>query len=109
MIDVARKNFIVNQFYDEERMILNKIREGKLLSKFPKNEAIAELIVSQAVSASECEHLFDVLIQKLENMSDDDWDLLKTQFPLYISHSYETYYPEDNHSTIPFTDNIKKG
>lgn len=73
------------RFDDVERVLLNSMMKDKILDKFSKEEAIALLYINVSASPETDSKYFNRLIDKIEKLSDDDWEFIKSSYPLWVS------------------------
>lgn len=73
------------RFDDTERVLLNSLMKDKILKKFTKEEAIALLYINQSILSDNVSTAYSDLIDKIEALSDDDWDFVKLSYPLSVS------------------------
>jgi len=87
----------IDVFDNDERIIVNKACEGTAIADFSRANFLVNLTFARNISTEQdVLDLLDGLIAKIERISDDEWEQLKTKIP------FETYYDaESNVDEVP--------
>lgn len=95
-------------FDNDERNFLNKIIDTV---DFPRADitreyVIGELELFQALSASEFEAVIKGIIEKVNDVSDDDWENFIGQFPMDVDYTFDDVDEENQVDILDYLDEI---
>lgn len=83
---------MMERFNDQEKLILNSVSEGFALGSLTRDRILDSLAFSSEISTDEdILNLLEAVSAKVEDMSDEEWNMLKQHIPLKTQ--YEIYSP----------------
>ena len=89
-------------FNNDERMMINSACEEVAISKFTQKGFLRNLKFGQSISNDlDILNLYEGLIEKVEKLSDEEWEYVKTKIP------FETYYDmASNVNEVPLDESV---
>ena len=68
-------------FKNEEILYLNSFFKNERLKKLSKDKALNQIAFAHEASDKDATPLLDGIYSTIKNLSDDEWDELKNQYP----------------------------
>lgn len=95
-------------FNNDERNFLNKIIDTVDVPRadITREYVIGELELFQVLSASEFEYVIDRIIEKVNDVSDDDWENFIGQFPMDVDYTFDDVDEENQVDILDYLDEI---
>ena len=95
-------------FNNDERNFLNKIIDTVDVPRanITREYVISELELFQSLSASEYEKVIERIIEKVNEVSDDDWENFIGQFPMHVDYTFDDVDEENQVDILDYLDEI---
>ena len=95
-------------FDNDERNFLNKIIDTVDVPRadVTREYVVGELELFQALSASEFEKVLERIIEKVKEVSDDEWENFVGQFPMHVDYTFEDVDGENEVNVLDYLDEI---